>query len=559
MNIEQVKALLENRTVEEILTESLQNYLQVENSDYATLKQLYKESQYKRITEPIEYFEQSITDIKDNWEEYELLYELLADEESKSILCDMLAAKITLDTNYIEHAFSRDTIYFDNHIWEQLNNEVYVDCGAFDGDTILKFVAACPGYKEIYAFEAVKEVLERCKENLKELSNLPGANIHFLEQAVSDQRRELKFDAGTMRGESKASNQGTMVCTAVPIDSLQADITFIKMDIEGSEAEALQGATATIKKNTPKMAICIYHKPGDFWRIPKQVLSINSGYTFKIRQHDYEVYSETVLYCIPKKISNSERYCEPECKLNRLASVIQGLHILSHEEYDNWLQHGKDKKWFLKQLYGMNIQIAKLTSNVSELKDWGRSLEYGKEYLEGQTLDKESRITELEQWCKEVTAGKAYLETHVAELEKWTKQLEQGKAYIESQLVEKTKHLTELENWTKQLEQGKTYVEEQLAEKAKRLTELENWTKQLEDGKNYLEQQVVNKDLRIAELEQWSQEVTAGKAYVEEQWSEIKAAQQKSEEETEKLTQKLELLLGDEKIQKIIKKRHYEI
>lgn len=92
-----------------------------------------------------------------------------------------------------------------------------------------------------------------------------------------------------------------------------------------------------------------------------------------------------------------------------------------------------------------------------------------------------------------------------------------------------------------------------------RINELEQWTHQLEDAKAYLEQKSEAKDKRISELEQWCQEVTDGKAYVENQWNAEKENRREDAEKLEKLSQKLALLLGDEKIQKIIAKRKYQI
>ena len=70
------------------------------------------------------------------------------------------------------------------------------------------------------------------------------------------------------------------------------------MDIEGEESAALRGAVKAIKKNRPALAVCVYHKPDDFWKIPEQVLSINSGYRIFMR-HYSEVSDETVMYFIP--------------------------------------------------------------------------------------------------------------------------------------------------------------------------------------------------------------------------------------------------------------------
>ncbi|MCM1303087.1 MAG: FkbM family methyltransferase [Lachnospiraceae bacterium] len=69
------------------------------------------------------------------------------------------------------------------------------------------------------------------------------------------------------------------------------------MDIEGAEMEALTGACKTIQKNRPKLAICIYHKYEDLYRIPMYVKSLVPEYRIYIR-HYSDTPSETVMYAI---------------------------------------------------------------------------------------------------------------------------------------------------------------------------------------------------------------------------------------------------------------------
>ena len=116
-----------------------------------------------------------------------------------------------------------------------------------------------------------------------------------------------------------------------------------------------------------------------------------------------------------------------------------------------------------------------------------------------------------------------------------------------------------MQRWNGQLEEGKAYLEKRVSEKDMRISELERWTRQLEEGKTYLEDQISKKNARIEELEQWCREVTEGKAYVEEQWHLTEAARQEAAMEAAESQKKLELLLGDEKIRKIIRKRGYEL
>ena len=86
----------------------------------------------------------------------------------------------------------------------------------------------------------------------------------------------------------------------IPVDSIDNvcsgdKVTFIKMDIEGSEMEALKGAENVIKRDKPRLAICIYHKPEDLYEIPFWVKETVPEYKLYIRHHS-NLQNETVLY-----------------------------------------------------------------------------------------------------------------------------------------------------------------------------------------------------------------------------------------------------------------------
>ena len=74
-------------------------------------------------------------------------------------------------------------------------------------------------------------------------------------------------------------------------------VTFIKLDVEGAEYEALLGAQNTIKKNRPKLAISIYHKPQDIFELPELIMSIRDDYRMYLRHYQLSP-NETILYCV---------------------------------------------------------------------------------------------------------------------------------------------------------------------------------------------------------------------------------------------------------------------
>lgn len=74
-------------------------------------------------------------------------------------------------------------------------------------------------------------------------------------------------------------------------------ITFLKMDIEGAEINALIGAQELIKTQKPKLAICTYHLPEHFFDIPFYIKSLVPEYKIYIRHHTNTMF-ETVCYAI---------------------------------------------------------------------------------------------------------------------------------------------------------------------------------------------------------------------------------------------------------------------
>lgn len=182
--------------------------------------------------------------------------------------------------------------YFDDII--QLNdNEVFVDGGCYDFGTSERLLSRCTA-KKIYAFEPDINNLKKVNESI-ERKNLK--NVEVIPAGMWDSNTKLHFSAqGSIM--SRVDEKGTDEIEVVAIDQVVSGrVTFIKMDIEGSELKALRGAENVIKAYKPKMAICIYHKPEDIFDIPAYIQSIVPEYKFCIRHYALNA-SETVLYAV---------------------------------------------------------------------------------------------------------------------------------------------------------------------------------------------------------------------------------------------------------------------
>lgn len=176
-----------------------------------------------------------------------------------------------------------------------LENECFIDCGAFDGDTIKSFKNVTGDkYSKIWAFEPESNNFRRLSDYVNKEND---ARIKIIKGGVYNEDNVMSFcsDRGT---SSTLNNNGNDSIEVYKMDSLINErVSFIKMDIEGSEKEALLGAQRIISECKPKLAICIYHKIEDLWEIPLLIKTIRPDYHIYIRNYKDRV-DETVCYAI---------------------------------------------------------------------------------------------------------------------------------------------------------------------------------------------------------------------------------------------------------------------
>lgn len=233
-------------------------------------------------------------DIEQNREKYNKVFEMLSDEESKNVFQNLVNFKISGDTRYLE-GFNppTDEQYFDDCLLLP-KNPIFADIGGYDGFTTTKFIEHYPDYKEVFLFEPEEKNISEAKKKL-----LNYKNIHFVKKGCSDKNTVLHFSVND--SASMISDDGETSIEVARLDDLvTSEIDFLKMDIEGAEGGAIEGAAETIRKWHPNMAICVYHKPDDFWKIPEQVLAIRNDYKLYMR-HYTQGSDETVMFFIPKK------------------------------------------------------------------------------------------------------------------------------------------------------------------------------------------------------------------------------------------------------------------
>lgn len=192
-----------------------------------------------------------------------------------------------------------DAQYFDADIMRPMDKEVFIDGGAYDLNTTRLFHEWCSGrYKKIFAFEPDKINFELCR---KKLAEKPLEKLELLNKGCWNREDMLCFSAtGGQGSKIIGEERGNVVrIETAAIDDIVGDsaVTFIKLDVEGAELRALEGAKECIMRYHPRLAVCLYHKLEDIIEIPAYILSLSDEYQLYIRHYQMSA-NETVLYAV---------------------------------------------------------------------------------------------------------------------------------------------------------------------------------------------------------------------------------------------------------------------
>ena len=189
--------------------------------------------------------------------------------------------------------------YFAEDLVQVGPDEVFVDCGAFTGDTLLDVARRVGSWRAYHAFEPDPASFAALQAVVAALPEPLAGRVHVQRAATSDRPGKAWFNA-TGLGSAGLSGAGTYAVDCVAIDDAVTGPppTFIKMDIEGAEAAALAGARGAIQDGQPLLAIAAYHKQADLWELPCLVRAMWPDYCMFLRSHAGEGF-DTVLYAMP--------------------------------------------------------------------------------------------------------------------------------------------------------------------------------------------------------------------------------------------------------------------
>lgn len=226
--------------------------------------------------------------IEENWDMFDKVYGMLSDDASRKIYINYLSGAVTGNMKYYQGVETGND-YFVPGITPKRDDHVYLDVGAYDGNTIESFMEYVAGkYDKIYAFEPFAS-----SAKLIEQKQFPRTDIHVA--AAFDKTGERSFynndDSGAIAMittiDEAGANRKAMRLRTESIDDVikGGKATMIKMDIEGSELAALHGAEKTIIGNEPFMAICVYHKREDLITIIPYIKEMVPKYKVYLRHH----------------------------------------------------------------------------------------------------------------------------------------------------------------------------------------------------------------------------------------------------------------------------------
>ena len=221
------------------------------------------------------------------------------DDISRNEYLGQLKWRTTLDLGTLPEHLPPGEIYSLDDMVDLRPDEDYVDCGAYDGDTINEFIKRNGGtFGSIMGIEPDPSNFERLMSYVSKLPEEQRMKVTGWNIAVGAHRETVKFNATGSAMSSLGKGGGTVQCFT--LDELLEDSrpTYIKMDIEGAELDALRGATNTIRDHLPVLAICTYHLPTDMWRIPLAIKTMSDDYRFFLRRYSDECW-ETVCYAVP--------------------------------------------------------------------------------------------------------------------------------------------------------------------------------------------------------------------------------------------------------------------
>jgi FkbM family methyltransferase len=221
-------------------------------------------------------------------------FELLCDDSSRQSYADQLQLRLRSDFDCVGAPLASDQ-YFPG-LFSLSSDECFVDCGSYTGDTIQSFISQTDNcFRKVIAFEADPAV----SGGLQTFINDIGIRAALHNTVVGAHNGVVHFAGDGIGGGRITAASGCEVpCVCLDNALSRERVTFIKMDIEGAELQALEGAHRIIRRDRPVLAVCGYHKPDHLWRVLASLRNLAPDSALFVRSHCADGL-DTVCYAVP--------------------------------------------------------------------------------------------------------------------------------------------------------------------------------------------------------------------------------------------------------------------
>jgi FkbM family methyltransferase len=225
-------------------------------------------------------------------------FSLMGDDFSRGEYLAQLRFRLLGEFNALRDPVAGE-IYFRDELFSLNPHETFIDCGAFDGDSLELFLQKTGRrFRRVIAFEPDPENYEKLVEKIAGLPDSLAKRIEVRRAATANTNGRVLMDIGKGVSSKLGSGDGEVDCVSLDSALNGELVTFIKMDIEGSELATLAGAKTVIREKSPILAISAYHQQSDLWNIPLCIREINPDYSFYLRPHVLEGW-DLVCYAVP--------------------------------------------------------------------------------------------------------------------------------------------------------------------------------------------------------------------------------------------------------------------
>jgi FkbM family methyltransferase len=227
-------------------------------------------------------------------------FEVWADDESQWHFVSQLQWRLEANSAGLPAPVQQEQ-YFPDDLFLLSDQESFVDCGAYDGDSIARFIQRKgDSFRCITAFEPDPLSFQRLSTYVSGLSAQSRSKVKLLPMAVGEHAGKVRF-AVSGKPSSAISADGDYEVDLMPLDAVDFDAppSYMKMDIEGAEPEAVNGAYSLIQRCQPVLAVCTYHRSAHLWQIPLLIRSICPDYRLYLRPHGHDGW-DLVTYAVPR-------------------------------------------------------------------------------------------------------------------------------------------------------------------------------------------------------------------------------------------------------------------